>query len=94
MSKEVTVDYIRCPECSYVYEATLDKCPQCQKETVINEEALTQEVFNLNDQVFVGCIVCRSSLTPTFISQAIIIQEEKWQKVKKKKRKSHSTVAA
>ena len=24
MTKEVTIDYIRCPECSYVYEATLE----------------------------------------------------------------------
>ena len=49
MSKEVTVDYLRCPECSYVYEATLDECPQCHKPTIINEEVLSQEVFNLND---------------------------------------------
>jgi uncharacterized OB-fold protein len=49
MSKEVTVDYIRCPECSYVYEATEDKCPQCQHETIITEELLSQQVFNLND---------------------------------------------
>jgi uncharacterized OB-fold protein len=49
MSKEKTVDYIRCPECSYVYEAFQDKCPQCGKDTVINEELLSQEVFNLND---------------------------------------------
>ena len=47
--KEVTVDYIRCPECSYVYEAILDKCPQCGQPTVINEEALSQQVFNLCD---------------------------------------------
>ena len=46
---EKIVDYIRCPKCSYVYEATLDKCPQCNEDTVINEEILTQEVFNLND---------------------------------------------
>ena len=49
MSKEVIIDYIRCPECSCVYEATKDECPQCQHKTVINEELLTQEVFNLND---------------------------------------------
>jgi len=49
MTKEVTVDYVRCPECSYVYEATRDACPQCGKATIINEEVLTQEVFNLND---------------------------------------------
>ena len=49
MSKEVIVDYVRCPECSYVYEATLDKCPQCEKPTVISESMLSQEVFNLND---------------------------------------------
>ncbi len=46
---EKIVDYVRCPECSYVYEATLDRCPQCNKETVINEELLSQEVFNLNE---------------------------------------------
>ena len=49
MSKEAVTDYVRCPECSYVYEATLDKCPKCNKDTLINEEVLTQEVFNLND---------------------------------------------
>ena len=47
--KEVTVDYVRCPECSYVYEAILDKCPQCKHDTIINEEALSQQVFNLCD---------------------------------------------
>ena len=46
---EKIVDYVRCPECSYVYEATLDRCPQCNKETIINEELLSQEVFNLNE---------------------------------------------
>ena len=44
-----TVDYVRCPNCSYVYEATLDKCPQCNKDTVINEAELDTEVFNLNE---------------------------------------------
>ena len=47
--KEVTVDYTRCPECSCVYEAILDKCPQCGQLTVINEEALSQQLFNLCD---------------------------------------------
>ena len=50
MSNETTtVDYIRCPECSYVYEATMDKCPSCGKLTIINEEVMSQVVFNLND---------------------------------------------
>ena len=49
MSKEVTVDYTRCPECSCVYEAVLDNCPQCGHPTVINEEVLSQQVFNLCD---------------------------------------------
>ena len=44
-----TVDYVRCPNCSYVYEAIKDKCPQCGKDTVINESELDSEVFNLND---------------------------------------------
>ena len=44
-----TVDYVRCPECSYVYEAIMDKCPHCGKDTVINESELDSEVFNLND---------------------------------------------
>ena len=48
MSEKI-VDYLRCPNCSYVYEATQDKCPGCGKETVINESELDQEVFNLND---------------------------------------------
>ena len=46
---EKIVDYVRCPDCSYVYEATQDKCPQCGKDTVINESERNQEVFNLND---------------------------------------------
>lgn len=49
MSKETVVDYVRCPECSYVYEATLDRCPQCDKPTEISEAALSQQVFNLCD---------------------------------------------
>lgn len=49
MSKEVVVDYIRCPKCSYVYEATEDKCPQCQTETTITESLLEEKVFNIND---------------------------------------------
>ena len=47
--KEQNIDYLRCPNCSYVYEATKDKCPKCNKDTIINEELLTEEVFNLND---------------------------------------------
>ena len=49
MEKQVTVDYIRCPECSYVYEATEDKCPKCNHITVITESLLSEKVFNLND---------------------------------------------
>ena len=49
MTKEVIIDYVRCPNCSYVYEATSDKCPQCLTETVINESDIQQEVFNIND---------------------------------------------
>ena len=49
MTKEKIVDYVRCPECSYVYEVTKDKCPKCETPTVVNEDLLTQEVFNLND---------------------------------------------
>ena len=49
MGKDGVVDYVRCPECSRVYEATEDKCPQCGKATVINESELEQVVFNLND---------------------------------------------
>ena len=48
---EKIVDYVRCPNCSYVYEATKDECPQCHKPTVINESQLDQEIFNLNDQI-------------------------------------------
>lgn len=47
--KEVVVDYVRCPECSTVYEATEDKCPKCGKETIINEEMLSEKIFNLNE---------------------------------------------
>jgi len=47
--KEESVDYLRCPNCSFVYEATMDKCPKCNKDTVINEDLLEEKVFNLND---------------------------------------------
>lgn len=43
------IDYVRCPNCSYVYEATEDKCPNCKKDTVIDESLLEEKVFNLND---------------------------------------------
>ena len=46
---EKIVDYVRCPNCSYVYEATKDRCPQCDQVTIINENELNTEVFNLND---------------------------------------------
>lgn len=46
---EKAVDYVRCPNCSYVYEATEDKCPQCQQATIINESDIDTVVFNLND---------------------------------------------
>ena len=48
-SKQNVVDYVRCPNCSYVYEATDDKCPQCGKDTVINESQLEEKVFNIID---------------------------------------------
>ena len=46
---EKVVDFVRCPKCSFVYEATQDKCPQCGEDTVINEAMLSEEVFNLKD---------------------------------------------
>lgn len=46
---EVKVEYLRCPNCSYVYEATEDHCPQCGKDTIIDESLLEERVFNLND---------------------------------------------
>ena len=49
MANEKTVDYIRCPECSMVYEATQDNCPQCGKATIINESEVDSVVFNLNE---------------------------------------------
>lgn len=49
MVKEVKVDYVRCPNCSYVYEATEDKCPKCNSDTIINESEIDQKIFNLND---------------------------------------------
>ena len=49
MSKELVVDYVRCPNCSYVYEATEDKCPQCHQETIISEGQLEEKVFNIID---------------------------------------------
>ena len=47
--KDKSVDYIRCTNCSYVYEATLNKCPQCNKDTVISEDLIEEPVFNICD---------------------------------------------
>ena len=47
--KEDSVKYLRCPNCSYVYEATEDKCPQCGKETTISESQSEEKVFNIID---------------------------------------------
>lgn len=49
MSEERKVDYVRCPECSNVYEASKDKCPACGKDTIISEGLVNEVVFNLND---------------------------------------------
>lgn len=46
---EKTVDFVRCPNCSFVYEATEDKCPECGQITVINESQLEEKVFNILD---------------------------------------------
>ena len=46
---ETVIDYVRCPECSYVYEATEERCPQCGKLTVISESMLEEKVFNILD---------------------------------------------
>lgn len=49
MTREIKVDYVRCPNCSYVYEATQDECPHCKKPTVISESQLDEKVFNIID---------------------------------------------
>lgn len=49
MTKEIKVDYVRCPNCSNVYEATQDKCPKCDQPTVISESQLEERVFNILD---------------------------------------------
>ena len=46
---ETVVDYVRCPKCSYVYEATEDKCPMCGEMTVISESNVQEKVFNILD---------------------------------------------
>ena len=46
---ENKIDYVRCPNCSYVYEATKDKCPQCNQDTVISEDLIQEDVFNICD---------------------------------------------
>ena len=42
-------EYVRCPNCSFVYSADLDKCPKCGGNTQIDESTNTEPVFNLND---------------------------------------------
>ena len=46
---ETVIDYVRCPNCSYVYEATEDHCPQCGQATVISESNIQEKVFNIID---------------------------------------------
>lgn len=49
MTEKNETKYVRCPNCSYVYESTEEECPQCHEKTVINEDLENQIVFNLND---------------------------------------------
>lgn len=49
MNEEKKVDYVRCPKCSTVYEAYLDKCPSCDTDTIISEGLVNETIFNLND---------------------------------------------
>jgi len=46
---EQEIKYKRCPNCSYVYEDTLEKCPQCNEPNSINESVDNEPVFNLMD---------------------------------------------
>ena len=46
---ETIIDYVRCPNCSYVYEATEDRCPSCGQLTVISESEVQEKVFNIID---------------------------------------------
>lgn len=41
--------YVRCKNCSYVYEVTLDKCPMCGADTMISEGEDKEKVFNIID---------------------------------------------
>lgn len=43
------ITYVRCKECGYVYDGTLDKCPHCGAETPITEDFGNEPVFNILD---------------------------------------------
>ena len=44
---EKEIEYKRCPKCSYVYEVTEEKCPQCKEPNRIDEALQNEPVFNL-----------------------------------------------
>lgn len=41
--------YVRCQNCSYVYESSEGKCPRCGALHTVNESETNEAVFNLND---------------------------------------------
>ena len=42
-------EYVRCPNCSFVYSSDLDKCPNCGEPHPINEDMNDENVFNILD---------------------------------------------
>lgn len=43
------MEYIRCKNCSFVYDITQQFCPNCGAETVVSEDLDKEAVFNIND---------------------------------------------
>lgn len=43
------VDYVRCKECGFVYDSTLNECPNCGAENIISEDYLSESIFNILD---------------------------------------------
>lgn len=44
-----SVNYCKCPKCSFVYDSRQTECPECGTPTPINEELDNSVIFNIND---------------------------------------------
>lgn len=43
------IEYVRCPNCSCVYNQDLGKCPECGELVPVDESINNEPIFNIND---------------------------------------------